>query len=389
MACSKAPAGGFGEPAALPSGWASGRRRWRHAWPSSGSSGPRSELTRDGLSVESRRRRSAGIAAASRRQRQVFFASAGNGRARERRRPRRRWPRLRRPPRCRRRWRPGRPRRRPCAPSSCPRRRPWSRRNRSRPRYINPPNADGVQLQRDLVAALHRPRLLHLHGLHDGRGAARNDDAAADHHRVVDDGLERHAGLASVSTSMAWARRTLIVVPAGTVTATGRGAGARAAAGPRPAPAPPPGPCAAVNSMATASVSGTSETCPSLEQQPHGLAVAANEDARHDFARSQADAVGRQRDALPSAASIAETTTVRRMFMVVRPSLDDGKRRRDLQVDQQQELVFDLQEAQRRPRGQRLLDLLVARGLGRPADALRARPPFRRVRRRRPRSSVA
>ena len=78
----------------------------------------------------------------------------------------------------------------------------------------HPAEADGVQLQRDLVAALHLPGLLDLDGLQRRRRAARNHDRPADHDRIVDHRLE---GLPAceASTSIACVSRRSASCPPG------------------------------------------------------------------------------------------------------------------------------------------------------------------------------
>ena len=165
------------------------------------------------------------------------------------------------------------------------------------------------------------------------------------------------------STSMSCASRTFSGVPAGTVTA-GRGAGAAAAVaarrGWRRRWRRLPGRELHRDGVRERDLGDAAV----VEQHPHGLAVAADEHALDDLAGSQADAVGVQRHAGGGHEERGGYRCVEsssRSFPVGR----DRERGRDLQVDEQLQLVLDLEKAQRRARRQRGLHPLVALGLRR------------------------
>ena len=154
------------------------------------------------------------------------------------------------------------------------------------------------------------------------------------------------------STSMAWVSRTLIGVPAGTVTTFGGRRRSRRHGwlggrlrcwrrsfrrlrAPRTR-----GDRVGNRHLGHLAV---------LEQHADGLAVRADEHAFDDLAGSELDPIGRKRRAGRDDAGPSPATEVRRVVLHgALSSLDDRQRGRHLQVDDQQQLMLDLQELERR-----------------------------------------
>ena len=158
------------------------------------------------------------------------------------------------------------------------------------------------------------------------------------------------------STSIAWVSRTFSAVPAGTV--TGFGAAARRRLGCRRR-------CwrrAAVRRLARRELDRDRLLerdlghLPVVEQHADGLAVAADEHAFDDLARSQPDPVGRRATRRSpthsSIAAIHRASSDRHLMILFRHWTIGSAAEICRSIDQQQ-LVLDLQEPQRRARRQR------------------------------------
>ena len=141
------------------------------------------------------------------------------------------------------------------------------------------------------------------------------------------------------STSIAWVRRTLIAVPAGIVT-TDR-AGWRSIRGPRPRRSAGDG-AGRRRRLPRVELDGDGVVEPNLghsavvQQDANRLAVAADEHALHDLARSQTDTIGAERRARRHDEHARQSLDWFGVSCVGLLSLDNRKRGRDLQVDDQE-----------------------------------------------------
>ena len=117
------------------------------------------------------------------------------------------------------------------------------------------------------------------------------------------------------------------------------------------------------------------------EEDPHGPAVAAHVLALDHLAGLEADLVGQERraraqDQQQRGCHPSHTSSVHGCSVT---SLDDGQGGRDLQIDDQLQLVLDLQEPQARARRQRLGEPFVVLRLHRVPLSLPGRAPESRA----------